>query len=146
MANKDHSRIGEEFEIKVMKWLNENRNKVFTRDDSTCTFDIGNPPSSRKFDVVSEDRKDIFECKCFTWTSSGGAPHGKMKSISEAVLRLSFINEAETFIVLKRDIRPKTSELLADYYYRRFGHMLRNTKILEFDDKLMSMREVRGSI
>jgi hypothetical protein len=142
MANKDHTHIGEKFEHKVMTWLNKNNEKIYLRNDKVCEFNIGKPPSKRKFDIVSKDRSEVYECKCFTWTSSGGAPHGKMKSISEAVLRLSFISGAETYIVLKRDLRPKNAEPLADYYLRRFGHMLRDTKILEFDDEVMSMREL----
>jgi len=134
--------MGNDFEEDVMNWLNDNCSKDYTRDEQFCTFNIGEPPKPRKFDIVSKDRSVVIECKCFTWTKSGGTPHGKMKSISEAVLRLSFITNADTYIVIKRDLRLKSSESLAEYYFRRFGNMLRGTRILEFDEKIGELREI----
>jgi len=144
MANEDHSRIGREFEEKVMAWFEEHHNVGFSRKSDVNMISIGKPPKKHEFDVVSEDRSFVIECKCFTWTITDGMPSGKMKSISEAVLRLSFISNAKTFVVIKKSYSNKRKETLAEYYYRRFGHMLRRTRILEFeyDDKNQTMREI----
>jgi hypothetical protein len=54
---------------------------------------------------------------------------------------LSFLSPGiKRFVVMRRDIRPKTSEALADYYYRTYRHLLGDILIIELDTASRNVR------
>ena len=118
--------------------------KTYTRDKQVITFNIGTPPKPHRFDIVIDDRTVVIECKCITWTETGNVPSGKIKSINEAVFFLSFVTDADTYVVIKKSesAHRKQNESLADYYFRINQHLLRRTKILEYDDVNDVMRKI----
>ena len=138
-SNSENPKKGREFEIAVKQWFESYYNKPF---ENNKPFGIGNPPKPHKFDVVSCDDSIIAECKCYTWTETGNIPSAKMGFANEAVFYLSFILTAKTFIVMKKSIHTKRTETLAEYYYRTNKHLLGSTKVLEYDVKEKSMKEI----
>ena len=138
-TNIDNPRIGREFEIAVKKWFEEEHGKQFKNNIS---FDIGHPPKAHRFDVVSNDKTIIVECKCYTWTKTGNVPSAKMGFANQAVFYLSFIKNANTYVVLKLSRHHKQKDTLAEYYYRTNKHLLGSTKVLEYDVEQNRMREI----
>jgi len=85
---------------------------------------IGNPPKEHKFDLASFDQKYVGECKNYSWTKTGNVPSAKMGFTNEAVFYLSFLpKEKYRFVIMRKDIHPKRSETLAEYYYRTNKHL-----------------------
>lgn len=139
MSNSDNPKIGRDFEALVTKWFVKKYNKDFSNNFS---FDIGNPPKSHRFDVVSIDKTIVAECKCYTWTETGNIPSAKMGFANEAAFYLSFIKDATTYIIFKKNTHPKRSETLAEYYYRTNKHLLGDTKILEYNVDNNCMKDI----
>ena len=84
--------------------------------------------------MASKDKLIVGEAKNLTWTESGNMPSAKMGFVNQAVFYLSFLSPAtKRFVVMPRDIRPKTSEPLGDYYYRTCRHLLGGVLIIELD-------------
>ncbi|MCL2508249.1 MAG: hypothetical protein FWF05_03635 [Oscillospiraceae bacterium] len=137
--NSQNQTVSRDFEIGVKKWFENKYHMEFERNSS---FSIGNPPKAHRFDVVSEDKLIVAECKCYTWTETGNIPSAKMGSVNEAVFYLSFINDADTYVVLKKSMHPKRSETLAEYYYGANKHLLGHTEVLEFDADMGIMRKM----
>jgi hypothetical protein len=138
-TNSQHSEIGKNFEIAVKKWFEDKYKKHFANNIS---FNIGNPAKPHRFDVVSEDKLIVAECKCITWTETGNIPQAKITSVNEAVFYLSFITNANTYIILKKSEHLKRTETLAEYYHRINQHLLGNTNVLEYDNENGIMKKI----
>ncbi len=137
--NSDNTRRGREFQELAASVLGRHWNIDLELEVS---FEIGNPPKGHKFDMASTDRKVIGEAKNFTWTVSGNMPSAKMGFVNQAVFYMSFLpHDITRFVVMPRDIRPRTGEeALADYYYRTYRHLLGGVKIVEIDTSNNAVR------
>ena len=138
-TNSQNPGVGKAFELAVLEWFENEYKKPF---ENNSPFSIGDPPKAHRFDVVSEDKKVVAECKCYTWTETGNIPSAKMGFVNEAVFYLSFINNADTYVVLKKSHHSKRSETLAEYYYRTNRHLFGSTRVLEFDADSKTMRKI----
>lgn len=142
-SNSDNPRIGREFEQLVRlalkaKFKMEFRSKVVL---------VGNPPKAHTFDLVSEDGNIIVECKNYAWTKSGYVPSAKCATLNEAVLYLlKAPKEAKKIIVLRRSCIQKKKESFAEYYYRRYTHLLEDINIMELDTNNMVLKNINGDI
>lgn len=138
--NSDNTRRGREFQELAASVLGQYWGVTF---DLEIPFAIGDPPKQHKFDMVSTDREFVGEAKNFTWTVSGKTPSAKMAFVNQAVFYLSHLPRSITrFVVMPRDIRQKTEEALADYYYRTYRHLLNGVLIIEIDPATESIRQV----
>ncbi|MCG3177902.1 MAG: hypothetical protein BIFFINMI_00224 [Phycisphaerae bacterium] len=114
--------------------------------ESEVSLPIGNPPKYHRFDLASGDRKYVGEAKSYTWTESGNVPSAKMTCVNEAVFYLSHLPaKGIRFVAMLKDIRPRTGESLAVYYYRTNRHLLNGVKILEIDPVERRVREITSS-
>lgn len=97
---------------------------------------IGHPSKNHKFDCVSDDKKIVVECKCYTWTDTGNVPSAKMMGMNEALFYMSYLPDDTTKVLcIKKAVHPKKQETLAEYYVRIDGHLLRDVKVFEVDDR-----------
>ena len=136
--NSENAQRGREFQKLVAKVLGRHWNVVF---DLEVPFPIGNPPKEHKFDLASTDRKFVGESKNYTWTETGNMPSAKMAFVNEAVFYLSHLPpDIVRFVVMPRDIRPRTKEALADYYYRTYRHLLNGVLVIEVDTSNQNVR------
>lgn len=55
-------------------------------------IDIGNPMKEHAFDLASQDKSIVIECKRYTWINSDKKPNGKISTLNEAVLYFSFLD------------------------------------------------------
>lgn len=129
--NSDNPRRGKEFQKLAASILSDYWKVPF---DMEVPFQIGDPPKLHKFDLASDDGKYIGESKNYSWTEAGNMPSAKMAFLNQAVLFLSYLPASTArFIVMRRDVRQRTSEALADYYYRTYQHLLKDILIVEID-------------
>lgn len=131
-TNSENPKMGKAFQEMVCKSVEEYFQKDF---DLEVAIPIGHPSKNHRFDCVSDDKKIVVECKCYTWTDTGNVPRAKMMGMNEALFYMSYLPE-DTIKVLciKKATHPKKQETLAEYYVRIDGHLLRDVKVFEVDD------------
>ena len=140
--NSDNLRRGREFQELGASVLSDYWSVPL---DLEVPIPIGNPPKQHKFDMASRDKRIVGEAKCFTWTEAGNIPSAKMGFVNQAVFYLSHLPANTTrFVVMPRDIRPRTGEALADYYYRTYHHLLAGAQIIELDAATRGVRMTAG--
>lgn len=136
--NRDNPRRGREFQELSASVLGEHWGATFDLD---VPFPIGSPPKQHRFSLVSTDRRYVGEAKNFSWTASGNMPSAKMAFVNQAVFYLSYLpRDLIRFVVMRRDVRPKSGESLADYYYRTYRHLLSGVAIVEVDAATRAVR------
>ena len=114
-SNSDNPKVGKDFQRKVLSIAQKTFNMPFDEEN-----------------VVSADGDIIIECKCYTWTNGGNVPSAKMSTLNEAVLYLRSVNyNARKILAMKKDVRLRTGESLAEYYCRIYGHLLEDIEVWE---------------
>lgn len=137
--NSSNPKIGRKFQELSDKLLRSYFNVSFSLDKE---IKIGQPPKPHRFDLVSQDGEIIVECKRYTWTKGGNPPSAKFATLNEAVFYQSFIKGKEKFIAIAKAPLPNSNETLADYYFRKFGHLLGKTILLEIDENKNKIRKI----
>ena len=113
-SNSDNPKVGKDFQRKVLSIAQKTFNMPF---DEEKVVPVGNPPK---------------EHKCYTWTNGGNVPSAKMSTLNEAVLYLRSVNyNARKILAMKKDVRLRTGESLAEYYCRIYGHLLEDIEVWE---------------
>ena len=144
MANSDHTRIGAEFQNRVLEWFKDHHGPGFELETK---IPIGNPPKDHKFDIVDPERRIAIECKRFTWTESGNVPSAKIRALNEAAFFLPFLpDDYEKYIVMLRDFNTKRGETLAEYYFRAYHHLLGRIVVAEYDPASGEMTFVKQGL
>jgi len=108
-------RVRRFFALKKGWKLSKQRLEIGRNDDGT--------PLIHEFDLVSEDRSIVGECKSYKWTKSGNYPQAKISTANEALFYLSRVNAREKFLVLKEDVSSRGKSLPEVYVGRSSGLM-----------------------
>lgn len=128
-TNSQNPKVGKMFQEKVLDIAKELFDTEFDKEVPVL---VGRPGKGHKFDVVSKDKSIVIECKCYTWTNGNNVPSAKMSTLNEAALYMRSLPEAtRKIIAMKKDIRKNTSESLAVYYCRIYGHLLEDIEVWE---------------
>lgn len=131
MSNSENPQNGANFQLAVLNYFIRKHGEGFELEKK---IPIGIPPKNHKFDIVSEQKKIVIECKRYTWTETGNVPSAKMGFTNEAAFYLSFLPDTyEKYIVMLKSHHPKRAESLAEYYFRTNRHLLGKTKVAEYD-------------
>lgn len=131
-SNSENPKVGKAFQELVWKSISEYLGALFELE---VALPIGIPSKLHKFDCVSQDKRIVVECKCYTWTDTGNVPSAKMRGLNEAVFYMSYLPDNITKILcMKKATHEKKLETLAEYYCRTYGHLLSNVKVFEVDD------------
>ena len=81
-TNSENPKVGKAFQEMVCKSVSE----YFQTDfDLEVAIPIGYPSKNHNFDCVSDDKKIVIECKCYSWTDTGNVPSAKMMGMNEAL-------------------------------------------------------------
>ena len=148
MSNSDNPYIGAEFQTKVNDWFNKNYGATFSEEVKIPIGAIGVSKADfkdHKFDVVSEVRSFVIECKCYTWTNSGNVPSAKMGTMNEAAFYMSLLPPMyKKLIVMLESKSEKRKETLAQYYMRTYKHLLGDIVVAEFDPESERMNFLNG--
>ena len=136
-TNSENPKVGKDFELLVNEWFEKEYDQSF---ELYKKIKIGNPPKEHCFDISNQKASVVAECKCYTWTETGNVPSAKMACLNEAVFYLSFLPQKTIkYVVMPKSIHSKRTETLAEYYYRRYCHLLNDIQILEYDFDTLKM-------
>lgn len=132
-TNSENPKVGKAFQELVLKSMEKHFGIDFEME---VAIPIGKPSKNYKFDCVSEDRKIVVECKCYTWTTTGNVPSAKLMGLNEALFYMSYLPDDITKILcIKKSVYPRKTETLAEYYCRIDGHLLGDVMVYEVDDE-----------
>lgn len=139
-VNSQNPSIGAQFQEKACEILSKHFQVEFQEE---YLIEIGDPPKGHRFDLASIDLRYVGECKNYSWTTSGNVPSAKMGFMNQAVFYLSLLPKSiARFVVMRKDMHPKRSETLAEYYYRTYHHLLQGIAVLEVDLENDTVKEI----
>lgn len=140
-TNRENPSVGKQFQSLAAKLLAEYYNKEFIAERE---ISIGNPPKVHKFDLVSNDKSVVVECKCYSWTEGQNNPSAKMATLNEAVLYFKLMPDFwKKVIVMKKSVHPKRGETLAEYYLRTYNFVLEGITLFEIDIDTKTIRVIK---
>ena len=111
------------FEYRVSEYLQSKFGQRFHEQN----MQIG-PGKYHNFDLVSEDRSIVVECKSYTWTESGNFPSAKISTAVEAIFYLSRIKAKKKILVFQDDFNSR-GESLVDMFVRRYDGVLDDIEV-----------------
>ena len=142
MGNADNPRRGSDFELFAQAFFRA-RGLTLIR---SFLVEVGleGAVAAHKFDLGSDRPPTLVECKRHTWTAGGNAPSAKLAVWNEAMLY--FLAAPETFrkvLFVLRSVR--NGETLAEYYVRRYRHLIpAGVEIVECDPDLGTACWIHG--
>jgi hypothetical protein len=91
---------------------------------------------SRRFDLGSEEPATLVECKSHRWTETGNMPSAKVTVWNESMFYFYLApNHYRKVLFVIRDVHPRRTESLAEYYIRNYSHLIpAGVSIVEFDE------------
>lgn len=118
-----NAHVGRDFEARARAILQSRGVLLELNHKVPCG--LGNLRKNHSFDLGSDDPPVIVECKCQTWTVSGGIPSAKMKNLAEAMFyfHMAPTHYRKIFFV-ERSLRIGREESLLAYFRRTQAHMI----------------------
>jgi len=111
------------FEDRVSRFVESKFGKRFYKQD----LQIG-PSKFHRFDLVSEDKNIIIECKSYTWTESGNFPSAKSSTAIEALFYFSRIVDSRKILVFQDHINQR-GESLVEIFVRRYDGVIDDVEV-----------------
>ena len=133
MANKDNPHIGSRFEQQAKRFFS--RSGLQLELGFIIDIGIADIKKPHKFDLGSEVPSVLVECKAHTWTEGGNSPSAKLSVWNEAMYYfVAAPTHFRKILFVLKSIRG--SETLAQYYVRRYEHLIpAGVEIWEFDEE-----------
>ena len=134
---KSNTRVGKDFEEKIQAYFQNQGVELVP--DIPVSIGINLKKKLHKFDLGSDSKKIIVECKSHTWTESGNVPSAKMTTWDQAMYYFHTCPPGyrKIFMVLK-DYCSKRKETLCEYYLRTKEHLIpEDVEIWEFDQSTL---------
>lgn len=139
---KSNTERGRDFQSKCQAVLCAHFNQQFLAEVSIQIADR----KWHSFDLATETRAIVAECKAFTFTKSGNNPSAKITTLREAIQYLRTLPaETQKLLIIKRDVHPARGESLAEYFVRLNDYLLGDVRVLELDDSTGSLRFLFGA-
>ena len=114
------------FEDRVSRFVESKFGKRFYKQD----LQIG-PSKFHRFDLVSEDKSIVVECKSYTWTESGNFPSAKISTAIEALFYLSRIIASRKILVFQDNINQR-GESLVEVFVRRYDGIMDDVEVWRY--------------
>jgi len=123
LGAKSNSYVGEQFEIAAQQFFA--KQGLTLHLNHKMPVGVGDTKKDHAFDLGCEDQRVIVECKSHRWTSSDKVPSAKLTVWNEAMyyFQASPDNYRKIFFVLY-DLSETRGETLAEYYIRRYKHLI----------------------
>ena len=140
-----NAHVGKEFEAIARKFFA--KRGLSLSPNHKIPIGIEDFTKDHAFDLGSESPKVIVECKSHTWTAGNNIPSAKMTVWNEAMYYFAIAPEEyrKIFFVL-RDESATRGETLAEYYIRRYGHLIPSSvEIWEYDFNTRHARTLKGA-
>jgi len=135
IGSKSNAHVGREFELEAQKYFS--KEGIDLEVNLKVSIGVGEIKKDHAFDLGSDIRKILVECKSHKWTApSDNVPSAKLTVWNEAMyyFRVSPSGYRKIMFVL-RDYSVKRNESLAEYYIRTYRHLIpSDVEIWEFDE------------
>ncbi len=140
---KSNSHVGSVFE-ELVRFLFQ-QNGLILVPSIPVEIGFGIEPKIHKFDLGTDDKSVLVECKSHRWTSGDNIPSAKLTVWNEAMLyfHLSPPKSRKIFCVL-RDWSGRRRLTLAEYYIKNKSHLIpSDVEIWELNDTINKLAQLR---
>jgi hypothetical protein len=134
IGSKSDSQVGRDFEKAAKRYFEAEG--LILNLNLKLPVGIGPLKKDHAFDLGCVDKKVIVECKSHTWTVGKKVPSAKLTVWNEAMYY--FVSAPEDFrkiLFVLRDYCKDRDETLAEYYIRRYSHLIpKGVELCEYDE------------
>lgn len=135
IGSTSNSHVGKDFEALALSYFSKKGIKL--RANIKIPIGVNEQKKKHAFDLGCEVKRIIVECKSHTWTSGKNVPSAKLTVWNEAMyyFQVAPTNYRKIMFVLRSECDTR-KETLAEYYLRRYYHLIPNdVELLEYDIK-----------
>ncbi|BBN60538.1 hypothetical protein [Hydrogenovibrio marinus] len=143
IGSESNSKVGKNFELNAQKFFKSIG--IHLALNLKVPVGVTSEKKDHAFDLGNEQEKIIVECKSHKWTTGGNVPSAKLTVWNEAMYYFLVApdNFRKIMFVLK-DTNEKTTETLAEYYFRRYSHLIpSNVEFWEYNESLDYAQRIR---
>lgn len=135
VGSKSNAHVGREFELKAQQFFSSKGVKL--KSNVKVWVGVESETKCHAFDLGSESKKIIVECKSHKWTTGGNVPSAKLTVWNEAMLYfIASPQEYRKIMFVLKDYCPKRQETLAQYYLRTYSHLIPSeVEFWEYDEQ-----------
>jgi hypothetical protein len=136
-GSTSNTQVGRDFESKSKGFLAKELKCALQPNFSVKIGINGKLKKPHSFDLGSNDKKVIVECKSHTWTESGNVPSAKMATWNQAMyFFLAAPKGLRKIMFVLSSYNQKRKESLAEYYIKTYSHLIpEDVEIWEYDEK-----------
>jgi hypothetical protein len=130
---QSNSQVGRDFELAAQKWFKSQG--LDLQLNMKVQVGVGELKKDHAFDLGCFQERIIVECKSHTWTSGKNVPSAKLTVWNEAMYYfVSAPSDYRKILFVLRDYSQERQETLAEYYLRRYAHLVPDdVELCEFD-------------
>lgn len=141
-GSKSNSQVGNDFELVALNFFQTI--DLPLKQNLKIPVGINTDKKQHAFDLGSMDKKIIVECKSHKWTSGNNVPSAKLTVWNEAMYYfLASPRDFRKIMFVLKDFSNKRGETLAEYYLRRYQHLVpRDVEFWEYDEKLKTAEQI----
>lgn len=143
IGSESNSTVGKNFELNAQNFFESIG--IYLALDIKIPVGVASEKKDHAFDLGNEQEKIIVECKSHKWTTGGNVPSAKLTVWNEAMyyFLVAPTNYRKIMFILK-DINEKTKETLAEYYFRRYSHLIPpDVEFWEYDESFNTVQRIR---
>ncbi len=131
-----NTQVGRDFEAVAYKYFFKVEGLKLQKRFS-LEIGAGISKKCRQFDLGLEKPAILVECKSHRWTETGNMPSAKLTVWNESMFYFHIApNRYRKVLFVVRDVHPRRTETLAEYYVRNYSHPIpRRVSIIEFDER-----------
>jgi hypothetical protein len=142
IGSKSNAHAGSAFEIAAQSFF-DSTGLILDRDVNV-PIGIDSITKPHAFDLGCLKQKVIVECKSHRWTTGKNVPSAKLTVWNEAMYYfVAAQGDYRKIMFVLRDYSSKRKETLAEYYIRRYRHLIPDdVEIWEYDEEKQSAKRL----
>ncbi|RBP52977.1 hypothetical protein [Arenicella xantha] len=135
IGSKSNSQVGSDFEKAALAWFEAQ--KINLVRNFKVPVGVNENKKVHAFDLGCAEQRIIVECKSHRWTSGRNVPSAKLTVWNEAMYYfMSAPKGYRKIMFVLKDYSAKRNESLAEYYLRRYSHLVPDdVEFCEFDEE-----------
>ncbi len=135
-GSSSNSSVGREFELSTQAFFHSEG--LILDLGVKISIGINSLKKEHSFDLGCLSKNVIVECKSHKWTKGNNVPSAKMTVWNEAMYYFLLApKEFRKIMFVLRDFSEKRDESLAEYYLRRYGHLIpEDVEFWEYDEEI----------
>lgn len=134
IGSKSNAQVGSDFEKAALAWFGSQGINLVR--NLKVPVGVNKYKKDHAFDLGCFDQRILVECKSHTWTEGRNVPSAKLTVWNEAMYYfMSAPKGYRKIMFVLRDYSASRKETLAEYYQRRYSHLIpEDVEFCEFDE------------